>query len=82
MIFSVAHHAGALFEILRLFAEAKINLSRIESMPNREDPGNYYFFLDFEASLEDENALRVLEAIQQHTKIYKFLGCYQEVAAQ
>ncbi len=82
VIFSVAHHAGALFEILRLFAEAKINLSRIESMPNREDPGNYYFFLDFEASLEDEKVLRVLEAIQQHTKIYKFLGSYKEAAAQ
>ena len=79
IIFSAAHRAGALFEILRVFADARINLTRIESMPNRQDPGNYYFFVDFEGNLADANITAVLEAVQANTVMYKFLGCYREV---
>lgn len=79
ILFSTAHRAGALFEILQLFAEAGINLTRIESMPNREDPGNYCFFLDFEGNDQDENVQKVLELVTQNTMMYKFLGCYKEV---
>jgi prephenate dehydratase/chorismate mutase len=79
IIFAAVHRAGALFEILKVFADAHINLTRIESMPNREDPGNYYFFLDFEGNAQDEQVQRVLADVQQHTMMYKFLGCYREV---
>ena len=79
ILFSTAHRAGALFEILQLFAEARINLTRIESMPNREDPGNYCFFLDFEGNEQDEKVQEVLEHVVKNSMIYKFLGCYREV---
>ena len=79
MIFSVAHHAGALFEILRVFAEHDLNMSRIESLPNREDPGNYYFFVDIEGNIKDEKVQEALELVQENTSMYKFLGCYKEV---
>ncbi len=82
IIFSVAHHAGALFEIVRVFAESNINLTRIESMPNRDNPGNYYFFLDFDGVLHEEKIQHALEVVQQHTMMYKFLGWYKEVAPQ
>ena len=38
IIFSTPHKAGALFETLRVFSEAKINLTRIESIPHQ--PGS------------------------------------------
>jgi prephenate dehydratase/chorismate mutase len=79
IIFSARHRAGALFEILKLFADAHINLTRIESMPNRNDPGNYYFFLDFEGNQHDAQITNVLMELQKNTIMYKFLGCYQEV---
>jgi prephenate dehydratase/chorismate mutase len=79
IIFSAAHRAGALFAVLRIFAEAGINLTRIESMPNREDPGNYYFFLDFEGNVKDEKVKNALEAVIKNTIMYKFLGCYRGV---
>ena len=78
IIFSAVHRAGALFQILRLFAEAGINLTRIESMPNREDPGNYYFFLDFEGNSNDPNIRNVLGHVMNNARMYKFLGCYKE----
>ncbi len=82
MIFSVAHQAGALFEILRVFADYSLSMSRIESLPNREDPGNYYFFVDIESDIRDEKVVRALELVQENTSMYKFLGCYKEVSPQ
>lgn len=79
LIFSAAHRAGALFGILKIFADANINLTRIESMPNREDPGNYCFFLDFEGNVNDPHVEQILNAVKERTVKYKFLGCYKEV---
>ncbi len=80
IIFSVAHHAGALFQVLKVFADTKVNLTRIESMPNREDPGNYYFFVDFEGNIEQKDVQNAIAVVQKNTSMYKFLGCYKEVS--
>lgn len=76
LVFSTDHKAGALFEILREFADVEINLTKIESVPNRNDPGSYIFFLDFDGSTKDPVVLEVLERVKQRTRIFKFLGCY------
>jgi len=76
IIFAVAHEAGQLYNVLQLFAEAKINLTRISSMPLRSDPSNYSFFLDFEGSEEDAKVKEVLERMGQMTISLKNLGSY------
>ena len=76
VIFAVAHEAGKLYSVLKLFAEAGINLTRISSMPLRSDPSNYSFFLDFEGSQEDEKAAGVLEQMEAMTISLKNLGSY------
>ena len=45
IVFSTLHKAGSLFSVLNLFAEAGINLTRIDSVPS--EPGEFAFFLDF-----------------------------------
>ena len=50
IMFSLKDEAGALFSILKIFSDRAINLTRIESRPHRNDPGNYVFFTDFEGS--------------------------------
>jgi prephenate dehydratase/chorismate mutase len=82
IIFATAHQAGSLFEVLRLFADSKINLTRIASTPRREDPGNYNFFLDFEGYPEDERVARVLEEMKKRTIELKFLGSYPADGAE
>jgi prephenate dehydratase len=78
-IFAVPHEAGRLYAVLKLFADAEINLTRIASMPLRSDPGNYSFFLDFEGSDKDAKVAEVLkkmedliwaaiQSIRQHNK--------------
>ena len=76
IIFAVAHEAGQLYGVLQLFAEAKINLTRISSMPLRSDPSNYSFFLDFEGSEEDAKVRDVLERMGRMTISLKNLGSY------
>ncbi|HET7839673.1 MAG TPA: prephenate dehydratase domain-containing protein, partial [Rectinemataceae bacterium] len=47
-VFFTEDKAGSLFGTLEIFARAGINLTRIESVPNR--PGDYAIFIDFEGS--------------------------------
>jgi prephenate dehydratase len=76
IIFAVPHEAGKLYDALRLFAETKINLTRIASMPLRSDPSNYSFFLDFEGSRQDDTIKTVLEKVAELTIGMKCLGSY------
>jgi prephenate dehydratase/chorismate mutase len=76
IIFTVPHEAGRLYAVLKLFADAGINLTRIASMPLRSDPGNYSFFLDFEGSAKNQTVAEVLKKMEQLTKWMKYLGSY------
>jgi prephenate dehydratase len=76
IIFAVAHEAGQLYEVLKLFADAKINLTRISSMPLRSDPSNYSFFLDFEGSHKDSKGREVMQKVEKMSISLKNLGSY------
>ncbi len=76
IIFAVPHEAGRLYAVLKLFADAEINLTRIASMPLRSDPGNYSFFLDFEGSDKDATVAGVLKKMEALAKWMKYLGSY------
>ena len=78
IVFATENKAGALFRVLKEFAGEGINLTRIESVLNRDDPGNYLFFVDFNGSVRDETVRRALERVRGMTRLYKFLGCYPE----
>jgi prephenate dehydratase/chorismate mutase len=76
IIFAVAHEAGQLYEVLKLFADAEINLTRISSMPLRSDPSNYSFFLDFEGSEKDAKVMEVTGEVEKMSISLKNLGSY------
>ena len=76
IIFSTRHKAGSLHSILKLFADAGINLTRIASMPLRTDPGIYSFFLDFEGSQANPLVSDVFHKMAALTVSLKLLGSY------
>lgn len=78
IIFSTSHKAGALFLVLRVFSDAGINLTRIESRPVRGEPQKYAFLLDLQGSDEDRKISDALAKVEQECTMYKFLGCYRE----
>lgn len=77
LAFSLPQNApGALVKALQLFANHHINLSRIESRPTKRSLGEYLFFLDLEAGLQDERVQETLADLSQHTETLKVFGGY------
>ncbi|MCF6200722.1 MAG: prephenate dehydratase [Hydrogenimonas sp.] len=65
---------GSLYEFLRSFHDAGINLKKIESRPASEESGfDYWFYIDFVGHKDDENIKKVL---QKHKDEIKYLGSY------
>lgn len=71
---------GVLFHLLQPFAEAGLNLTKIESRPSRRRPWENVFFLDVEGHQED-SALRIaLASLQPHCEAVKILGSYPKAS--
>ncbi len=68
---------GTLHEVLGIFAERKINLTKIESRPYPAHPGEYIFFLEFEGTLEKESVQSALQNIQKIVAGLKNFGSYE-----
>ncbi|MEM7793325.1 MAG: prephenate dehydratase [Cyanobacteria bacterium P01_C01_bin.118] len=73
---------GALLKPLQLFATQGINMSRIESRPTKLALGDYRFFIDIEASLDDLNTQASLQLLRNCTKNLKIFGSYREIQTQ
>lgn len=71
-----ADHAGWLVLCLSEFAERKINLTKIESRPMREQLGHYMFFVDLEGSLADDAVSEALEGLRARCEQVRVLGSY------
>ena len=81
VVFSLktSNKAGSLYNIVKKFAENKVNLTRIESFPRNDKLGHFAFFIDFEGNKEDENIKNIIEFLNEHSENFKFLGCYEEI---
>lgn len=76
IIFCLKHKPGALYSALKPFALEKINLTKLESRPDKKNPWNYIFYLDFEGSLEEKNIKITLEKLNKLCIFLKYLGSY------
>jgi len=71
---------GALYSLLLPFADAGVNLTRIESRPTRRMNWDYHFFIDLEGHAEDAGVRRALERIEGTGAMVKILGSYPRAA--
>ncbi len=76
LAFLVAHQPGALFGALKIFAERKINLLKIESRPLMGRPWEYRFYVDLQASSSDPEVVAALKELDQCASDIRVLGCY------
>ncbi|MFY9488209.1 MAG: prephenate dehydratase [Solirubrobacterales bacterium] len=67
---------GALVSILSEFAYRSVNLSKIESRPERTQLGNYLFFVDLDGSTSEERVADAIEAIRDKVKTIRVLGSF------
>jgi len=70
--------AGSLYQILQIFAEAEINLSRIESRPAKMELGQYIFFIDFEGHREEPHVQNVLKKLRLLTRRFYIFGSFPQ----
>jgi prephenate dehydratase len=78
----LANKPGALVKAMQIFADRNINLSRIESRPTKRSLGDYLFFMDLEASFEDEALRSALTELQTYTETLKTFGSYRIASIQ
>lgn len=70
---------GGLYEILRVFAEEDINLTKIESRPSKKGMGNYLFFIDMQGHRNESHINKTLSVIESEVSMIKILGSYATI---
>lgn len=64
---------GALVEVLRPFADRRINLANLEARPGGE-PWSYRFFIEVEASADAEPTREALAEVRDRAELVRVLG--------
>jgi chorismate mutase/prephenate dehydratase len=76
ILFSTAHKAGALADVLDIFKKYEINLTNIESRPSKKRQWEYYFFMDFLGYRTDKKIQEGLEESRKHCLQLSILGSF------
>ncbi len=76
ILFSTAHKAGALADVLDVFKRYDINMTNIESRPSKKRQFEYYFFVDFLGHRTDKNIQEGMEEARKHCLQLSILGSF------
>jgi chorismate mutase/prephenate dehydratase len=76
ILFSTAHKAGALADVLEVFKKYEINMTNIESRPSKKRQREYYFFVDFLGHRTDKNVQEGLGETRKHCLQLSILGSF------
>jgi chorismate mutase/prephenate dehydratase len=76
ILFSTAHKAGALSDVLDVFKTYRINMTNIESRPSKKREWEYYFFVDFLGHRMDQNIQDGLTEARKHCLQLSILGSF------
>jgi 3-deoxy-7-phosphoheptulonate synthase len=76
LILTARNEPGALFEILQILAQNRINMIKLESRPIPGEPWKYMFYIDLEADIDSESLAPVKAKLKEKTEFLKILGTY------
>lgn len=72
------HKAGSLYAVIKEFAEAGYNLTKLESRPLPNTEFEFMFYFDFESSVYREDFIDVIERVDGLCDKMEYLGSYSE----
>jgi len=67
---------GSLVDALKEFSDRRINLTKIESRPTKQELGKYVFLVDLEGHRTDPKVAEALERVQAQAYFFKVFGSY------
>jgi prephenate dehydratase len=76
LVVAVRNEPGTLLQVLRVFADHDLNMSKIESRPSRERAWEYVFWVDLDADAADPTTAGALAALAEVTTMLRILGSY------
>lgn len=76
LMLSIAHKVGALHKALAIFSRYKLNMTRIESRPNKRKAWEYFFFVDCDGHSDDKQLGGALRELNKVCTYVKVLGSY------
>jgi chorismate mutase/prephenate dehydratase len=76
LLFAVNDEPGALYTVLRHFAERDVNLRRMQARPAAGEGFDYVFFVEVEGHATDRALVVALEAIKKTTRYLRVLGSF------
>lgn len=76
MIFQVQHHPGALLEVLSIFEEEKINITKLETYTISQQTILPTFYVDLGAGVSTPNMRRAMTKLRDTVSYMKLLGSY------
>lgn len=79
LVFSVHDKPGALLDVLKVFADRDINVSKIQSRPSPEETWVYLFFVEISGHVTDRAVVSAFDEVRRMTRSLKVLGSYPTV---
>jgi len=76
LILATSHQAGSLVQVLSVFKDFGINMTKLESRPIIGNPWEEMFYLDFQGNTQSEKIKELLDEVGKHSRYLKVLGCY------
>lgn len=76
LMLSIADEVGALHRALSPFSKLKLNMTRIESRPNKRKAWEYFFFVDCDGHYLDKKVSQAIKLIEKECNFLKVLGSY------
>lgn len=77
LLLQLHHEPKSLFNALEVFANANVNMLKIESRPIADKPWSYTFYIDIEGSLSTDHINEMLSKLSHTVQDYHILGEYK-----
>jgi len=77
LCFQVSNQVGALAKVLNIFAEADLNMSKIQSMPVLGKRNEYNFYVDVEWNKREQYDKAITQVLK-YTQNFNILGEYEK----
>lgn len=78
LMFTLNHESGALAKIMQIIADYKLNMTSIISRACKDKSWKYFFYVEIEGNIQDENIQNCLNQCEAHCEQLKIIGCIEE----